>query len=261
MSTSFLNTQYKFAAHLRDPTVNPIPDNIEPRRMKIYSDLVYNNIESFVSSSFPILRRLFCDENWHILVRGFVCNHVSHSPYFLEISQEFLSYLQQEYQHLATDPPFMLELAHYEWVELALDVSEASFPKDELLTKNQTGNDFLRGYPVVSPLTWSLSYEFPVHKIGPDFQPAEPPKDITFLVAYRNRTEQVKFLEINQVTAMLLQLLEVNSKGDELQGECALKQIADELKMPDSNTIVQHGAILLQQLFDLDILIGCRVKN
>jgi hypothetical protein len=261
MSTSFIDTQYKFAAHLRNPTENPIPNDIEPRRMKIYSDLVYNNIESFVSSSFPVLRKLYNDESWHNLVRGFVSNHISHSPYFLEISQEFLSYLQQEYQPLETDPPFLLELAHYEWVELALDVSEASFLNDQALAKNITGHYFLNDYPVVSPLSWSLSYEYPVHKIGPDFQPNEPPGAITFLVVYRNRAEQVKFLEINQVTARLLQLLEENSEADKLRGEDALNQIADELQMIDSTAIVQHGATLLQQLFDLDIVVGCRLKN
>jgi hypothetical protein len=253
MSESFIDIQYQFAAHVRDPHLNPAPDNIEPRRMKIYSDLVYHNIESFISSTFPILRKLYSDENWHKLVRSFVRDHISHSPYFLEISQEFLRYLQQEYQPLESDPPFMLELAHYEWVELALDVSEESF-----LDKDLRGVDFLTDYPVVSSLSWSLSFRYPVHKIGPDYQPTEPPAEMTFLVVYRNRAEEVKFLEINQLTARLLQLLTLNSDQPAIQGDQALKKIAKELQVEDCKAIIEYGKVLYQQLFGLDILLGCR---
>ena len=36
---SFIDTQYQFAAFLRDPDNQPVPDNIEPRRMAIYREL------------------------------------------------------------------------------------------------------------------------------------------------------------------------------------------------------------------------------
>tara|TARA_R100000656_G_scaffold95627_2_gene69434 strand:- start:1541 stop:2014 length:474 start_codon:yes stop_codon:yes gene_type:complete len=126
---TFQRTQYAFAAHLRDPDANPAPPDIEDRRMKIYRELVYNNIESFIATGFPVLRQLIADQHWHALVRDFVSRHCSHSPYFLEISHEFLKYLQEERQFLVSDPPFMLELAHYEWVELALDVAEGDLPE------------------------------------------------------------------------------------------------------------------------------------
>jgi len=113
---SFQKTQYDFAAHLRDPDLNPVPTDMEDRRMKIYRDLVYNNIETFISSGFPILRSVIADETWHEMIRDFVSHHQSHTPYFLEISQEFLRYLQEERKEHDSDPGFMLELAHYEWV-------------------------------------------------------------------------------------------------------------------------------------------------
>ena len=94
---SFIETQYRFAAHLRDPDNSPAPDGIEDRRMKIYRELIYNNIESFISSGFPILRSVLDDQKWHQIIRHFVAQHQSHTPYFLEISQEFLKYHQEEY--------------------------------------------------------------------------------------------------------------------------------------------------------------------
>lgn len=101
---------------------------MEQRRLDIYQRLVYNNIEGFISKGFPVLRSLYRDDDWQQLVRGFIQAHRCSTPYFMEISQEFLQYLLQEYQLRDLDPPFMAELAHYEWVELALDVAEESPP-------------------------------------------------------------------------------------------------------------------------------------
>jgi len=39
----FQKMQYAFTAHIRQPDINAIPENIEDRRMKIYSQLFYNN--------------------------------------------------------------------------------------------------------------------------------------------------------------------------------------------------------------------------
>ncbi|WP_438952047.1 HvfC family RiPP maturation protein [Porticoccus sp.] len=243
---AYQQTQFVFAAHLRDPAVNPAPLDIEDRRMKIYRELVYNNIESFIATGFPVLRQLIADQPWHDMIRDFVSRHCSHSPYFLEISQEFLKYLQEERQPLVTDPPFMLELAHYEWVELAPDVSEENIP-ESLLAPADLMTETLQ----VSPLAWRLSYQYPVHMIGLEYQPREPPEQPTFLVVYRNREHRVKFLETNAVTIRLLQLLE----SPHCRGMAALQATAAELKHDNPEAIIRHGGQLLEQLYRLDIVI------
>jgi hypothetical protein len=43
--------QRQFTAHIRDPQNAPAPEGIEDRRMAIYRDLVYSNMESFVASN------------------------------------------------------------------------------------------------------------------------------------------------------------------------------------------------------------------
>ena len=47
----FIRKQFEFAAHIRDPENNPVPDNIEDRRMAIYRELFFNNVEDFMASS------------------------------------------------------------------------------------------------------------------------------------------------------------------------------------------------------------------
>ena len=56
--------QYAFAAHIRDPERHPAPTDIEDRRMQIYRDLFFNNVNRFLSSSFPVIRKLYDDDDW-----------------------------------------------------------------------------------------------------------------------------------------------------------------------------------------------------
>ena len=68
--------------------------------------------------------------------------------------------------------------------------------------------DLLQGRPLVSPLAWTLAYDYPVQRIGPDFQPTEPGPHPTSLTVNPNRQTDVKFSECNDVTARPTQLLE-----------------------------------------------------
>ena len=233
------------ADFLRDPEANPAPAGVEPRRLKIYQDLVYNNIEGFISGGFPVLRSLYSDDNWHALVRTFIDGHRCHTPYFLEISQEFLRFLTQEYQAVEGTPAFLTELAHYEWVELALDVSRASL--DDLPALD----DPLSDVPFMSPVAWLLSYQFPVHKIGRSYRPTEADKP-TFLAVYRNREDHVRFMELNSATARLLELVRDNT---ECTGAMLLSHLAQELSMPDE-TVTGFGSELLAQLNDQSIIVS-----
>ncbi len=152
---SFQESQLTMARYLRDPGHQPPPSGVEARRLKIYEELIYNNIEGFISGGFPVLRSLYNEAEWQGLVRAFIDQHRCQTPYFLQISEEFLEFLLNNFEARPCDPPFIAELAHYEWVELALDVSEEEAPSAAVVT------DVLGIVPRLSPLAWPLSYQFP----------------------------------------------------------------------------------------------------
>jgi len=247
----FIKRQYAFAAHIRDPEGAPVPGDVEDRRMGIYRELFYNNVQDFMSNSFPVLRELYGNEQWHLMVRDYFARHRAHTPLFLQMPQEFLRYLEQERDRHPEDPPFLRELAHYEWVELALSIDTREI---ELAGVDPEG-DLLHGVPVLSPLAWPLAYQYPVHRIGPDFRPQEPPQQPTYLVVYRDRDDDVGFLEINPVTARLLAQV---STGDAPTGDTALRQIARELQHPDPETVIRGGLDILQDLRSRDVILGVR---
>ena len=245
----FKQTQYAFAAHIRDPQQHPCPQDVEDRRMNIYRELFYNNVESFMTSSFPVLRKIMDDTRWHSLIRDYFSRHKACTPLFPEMPREFLHYLQNEHEPQDNDPPFLLELAHYEWVELALTLADEEIDLKQL----SCNGDLLAQHPVLSSLAWPLQYRYPVHQIGPDYQPKQPADSPTFIIVYRNQNDEIGFLEINPVTARLLQLLTENPTRS---GRSVLEQIAKEINHVDPEVVVQGGLTILQDLQARDIILG-----
>lgn len=246
--------QYAFAAHIRDPENNPAPAGIEDRRMAIYRELFFNNLLKLLSSTFPVLTKLHSREKWRAFIRQFMIAHRAQTPYFLEIPKEFLAFLENEYQADDDDFPFLLELAHYEWVELALSVSEET---NDDLTVDPEG-DFLDGIPVKSRLAWALTYRFPVHRISESYQPDEAGEQPTFMVIYRNREDELGFMELNPVTACLLELIGENESKN---GRELLQTLADEIAYPDPAALLEHGAQTMQEMRAVEILIGTKVSS
>lgn len=234
-------TQFAFAKHIRDPRKNPLPPGLKPERMAMYRELFFNNISSFISTGFPVLREVLDEGHWLALVEDFFAHHRSTTPYFADFSQEFLHFLREERAGHPEDPPFLLELAHYEWVELALQLSEGEPPP---MTANMP-EDLLSREISLSELALPLAYRFPVHKINREFQPVEAPAEPTCLVVYRDRNDEVHFVELNAPTYRLLQLLEAQGT---MQAESCLRQIAQELEMADPSPALAYGTELLRDL-------------
>jgi len=243
--------QRRFAAHLRDPASAPPPAGIEDRRLQVYRDLFINNVSGLLAGTFPVLHAILGPERWGRLARDFYRDHRCHTPLFLEISREFLDYLADERPAAADDPPFLHELAHYEWVELALAVDEqqlADVPADPQ-------GDLLQGVPVLSPLAWPLAYRYPVHRISADWQPADPPGEPSFYVARRDRDDQVGFMHVNAVTLRLVERLQGQP---DLTGAEHLEGLAGEVPQLDRGAVLAGGAAALREFLEADIVLGTR---
>lgn len=250
---AFKKIQYQFTAHLRDPDRHSAPDDIEDRRMKIYRGLLYRNVQNFISGAFPVLHKLYNDENWHSMVRDFFASHRSASPYFRDISREFLDYLQNERARQPEDPIFLNELAHYEWMEIYLANSDL----EPDTTNVDPEGDLMLNVPVLSPLAEFFSYNFPVHKISPDFQPKQASTQPVFLMIYRDMQDKVGFMELNPLTATLIEKLQNNRLES---GKQILEKIADTLRHPNPDAVFTNGEQVLKRLRTKNILLGTRTQ-
>lgn len=244
--------QFQLAAHIRDPAHAPPPPGIEDRRLAIYRDLFYNSLQGLLAGNFPVIRKLLGDDGWHALVRDFYREHRAATPLFPELPREFIQYLQARAEAGRGDPPWLLELAHYEWVELALDLSESS-PSD---LPHDAQGDLLDGAPVLSPLAWPLAYTWPVHRLSPEFRPNEAPAAATFLLVQRDAAYKVRFNELSPLSFRLLQRL---SDEPALSGREQLHALAAEALAPDPDAFITLGHDMLRQFLASGVVLGTRI--
>ena len=245
----FKKVQYAFTANMRDATQSA-PNDVEPRRLAVYQELLFNNVNEILKQGFPVLHSILEEQQWDNMVRDYFATHQAKTPLFYKIPEEFLAYLQYE-RHVASDPAFLLELAHYEWMELVAEladdkIDESGYEREGYL---------LKGKPVLSPFVWLLQYQFPVHQIGKNYQPDTMPENSTLLVVYRTLQDKVKFMELNQVAGQLIAYLR---DKPELTGYEILQTIAEELQHPNPETVITAGHELLQEYLDEDIILGVR---
>lgn len=248
----FISTQLLWTAHLRDPQRHPAPPGVDPRRMRVYSELLYNNVEGLLANSFPVLHEVLGERRWHALVRDYFARHVARTPLFTEMPHEFVRYLQAVRRPGADDPPFLAELAHYEWVEIGLGLAAEEVDAPGV----DPAGDPLDNVPVLSALAWPLVYRFPVHRIAADFRPQQPGEARTHLVVYRDRADRVGFMELNAVTALLLEAIAGNAQG--LTGRALLEGMAQALGHSRPDAVLRGGADILRDMLSRDILAGTR---
>ena len=209
---SFKDLQQQFMSYIRDLDA-PLPDGLEARRMAIYRNLFFNNVNGFVSSAFPVLKSLYTDDDWHTLVRGFFAMHDCQTPIFIEIAKEFLQYLQTEYEPTSADPVFMLELAHYEWLELfvaTIDEDAAEHAVDLIGLSSEA----LASMPLcLSRSAQVAQYQFDVQHISLDYQPIEALDVPVFFCVYRDEHDEVCFIKLSPLTAQVLAFLSETSRN------------------------------------------------
>lgn len=232
------------AQHVRDPATHAGPPGIEARRLKIYSDLVYNNLDGLLASGFPVIRKTLGDADWQALLRGFLARHHSHTPLFTELGRELIAFIEAE-----PDPrrPWLAELAHYEWAELGLQLSDAALPPHD------PDGDLLAGIPLLSPLAWPLAYRWPVNRIGPNFQPAAPPAEPTLVLLRREPDGRIHF---SQLSPLLFRLLELIGANTERSGRELMQQLTDEAGQADFGDFLREATPMLQRLQAEGVLLG-----
>ena len=244
----FRQRQAAFAAHLRDPEANPAPPGIEARRMAVYRDLFFNNIAGLLASNFPVIRRTLGEMEWTALVRRFYADHHSRTPLFPEIAREFIRFLEARDED-ASDPPWLAELAHYEWIELAVQINDSPLPAHD------PGGDLLEGVPRVSPYVRALAYRWPVHTIGPAQRPTAAPPEPTLLLVRRDVNGRARFAAISPLVYRLLELLATGGHS----GRASLQVLAAEAGVPADDAFLAQGQAMLQRMHEEGTVLGTRL--
>ncbi len=240
--------QRSFAAYIRSPDKYPLPTGLNSQRMGVYTELLLNNIQDLLTRTFPITCSILNPTEWHGFIREFYAAHICQTPYFREIAAEFVQWFKEYFKQSSVKSryPFLLELVHYEWITipLLLDETEIEWPD---LTK-ELASDYPHKVLRFNPVMLLQAYQYPVHIIRNTYLPLEI--KYTYLLILRNRQYKVDFIELNAITAHLVQLLQ---SGLTLQ-QSVLK-LSTEIQYIDQTQLLEYGLQLIRQLRSEDCIV------
>ena len=236
----FNEYQTAFAARIRDPNGAPRPPGAPAQRMRVYEELLYNNLEGFLLACYPVTRKLLGKRLWTQTVRRFFREHRCHSPLFRDIPKAFLDWLESNNAKLFPTLPFLQEFMHYEWLELGVSITPDEIDPDAI----KADGDLLSGQPALNPTARLACYHYPVHQISPGFKPGKPDGQTWCYLLHRDAEDAVRFTSLNAVSARLIEVLQQSRLG----GREALSRIAAEIGHPQPDTMIDAGHQLLREL-------------
>lgn len=203
--------QNRFANALREGRQDPLFANIETRRLDVYQSLFFNNISSLLARGFPVIRKILGEAEWKQQLRRFYQQHRCQTPLFPKIGGEFVAWLSAcPVEQLPY--AFLPELAHYEYMEVLVDTADCVVPE-----RREQDEDALLDRPgtrlALNPTAVLLQYRYPVHRLSPDYLPAEPPAAASNLLVYRRHDHETRFMALSLANAMVLSRLEAEAAG------------------------------------------------
>ena len=234
----FQQQQMAFAAYIRDPQTHNAIEGIAEERMAVYRDLFFNNIKDTLSSAFPVLHKVVDTDQWKMLCERFFAEYRCHTPYLSRVPQKFLNYLQQ---NQLNDPPWLIELAQWEWTELELFLA----PDADVVS--DITDDVMHGVPMLSPLARVQDFCYPVQNISVDYVPAAPAEQTVHLLAWRKPDDDIGFMQLNDLSARLLDLIRDNQTNTVHE---LLTMIAAEHTEFSPDVIMQGGLDALQSFIN-----------
>jgi len=249
---AYRRVQRQLTEHLRDPEGRPPPPGLDPERLRIYTEGVYRNIERLLRDNFPVLRRYLDEPRWEALVRDFLRRHRSEERRFARYPLQFLEFLESR-QSLLDELPFMLELAHFEWLETDVGAD----PTEVRLEGVDAQGDLLAAAPVVNPVHRRVRYGHAVHLLAAADEPQWPEARECELICFRNLRLRFDCVELNAVTARLFALI---AEDPAATGREQLTRIAWELRHADPDAVIAGGLDILERMRRRHLILGTRER-
>lgn len=115
--------------------------------------------------------------------------------------------------------------------------------------------DLLRGVPVVNPLAVLARYDWPLHRVSAS-SPLPAPAE-TWLLVWRDRIDQVRFQELNELSARLFMCMRENADAAiRSPGNKVLQVLADSLAATADDRVIEGARQLLGSWCARDVVLG-----
>jgi len=250
---AFQSAQRALARHLRNPSEYPAPA-LPEERLAIYRYAVRHNIAEFLVNNYPRLKDAMTADVWNRLVDDYLAHHAAHTAAFARLPGEFLKFLHSRRKR-TDEPPFLEELAHFEWLENHLCCDERVLPEPSTCDRE---GDLLRDEIIVNPVHALVTYQFPVHVIDDTFRPHETPAHPTHLVAFRDWSFGFGVLDLNPLSR---ELFEAVSAPQSAPAGQILVDFAHRLGHASADAVIQGGTEILGRMRTRQLILGTRPRT
>ena len=238
MSDSLQRMQNAFSHAARGHKQTGSPE-FDEKRLAIYQRLLLNNLNEVVSPCFPILLSILPSDTWWDILEDFFKHYRVTTPVFHELPFFMVEYLQH---HPIEGYPFAYELAHYEWIELEVELSEPE------RNHSETGAiSLLEQVWRLSNTARLLEYNYEVDKISTDYRPHEAVK--TYLLVYQIEDE-VAFLKLNELSFQLLSMM----LNESMSAKDIIHLLCETHPQLNETDLISACIPLITDLFDEQIL-------
>ena len=166
-------------------------------KMSLYHSLIMCNMQEVIQPCFPVLKSLLCEATWQALALDFLQKTKLSTPLFHKLPYEFVIYLQN---NPVDHYPFAAELAHYEWIELELELAQSMDKEQQAINSAEPLNVAWQ----LSSCARLLAYDYDVHNISCDYLPNQ--QIPTYLAVYQ-ANDVVHFMSLNELSFQLLQCI------------------------------------------------------
>ena len=218
----------------------------EAQRLSVYRSLVRGRLSDAVSLALPRTRvrlgSLF-DEYFE----RFLAERGPRSHYLRDVTTELLDFMAPLARADARVPPWALELARHE----ALDILVGSLADEPKAVTLELDPDRALSFSATARI---VRYEFAVHRLSADPGDAgEPERAKTALFVYRSPAHDVRYLELTALAAAILERL---LSGETLRR--ALELGAMDERVPLDSAVLEGTARVLTDLAERGAVLGAR---
>lgn len=250
-NSSFQQVQQAFCQWLRQPAqdLSTAVQGVAVDRMQVYRELLFNNVQNFIDMVFPVARSLVPREHWELLQQDFFTHAQCQSPFYMDISREFLDYLQQAEPAAIEDYPWLIELLHVEWMELHVELAESGWPDSlhlvsaDILEQLDEATELALSVPV-----WVLGYRWPVYqwRVGQDVR--EAVENPGFILVWRDSEDDRCQLVLSPAYALIIDTMQqLNTFTRHSIRQHVSKQLAALDALAQQQLIEQVVTFLVQQ--------------
>lgn len=222
-----------------------LPTELKEARLAIYRRLVHGALDECMHSILPRTAARLGDRFWEE-VHLFYSECGPHTHYLRDVPSEFLAWCKDRWSTLEDLPAYAFDLACHEVT--AIEVGAAS---DGSARSEEPSLSLDR--PVIFQGAIALRhYQYAVHRLSEDLENLSIPEaSPVFLLVYRDRNHDLRYLELSTIAFAILQRL---LTGGTLQQ--AIVEGAASGGVPVDDTLLHGIAVLLGDLAERGVLWG-----